>query len=67
MSRLQSRRHKGMRRHLKNNRLEGPVTFYYENGMVKSVGQYAHCKKPIGKWNYYAMKGNLVHTMTYTR
>ena len=41
--------------------------FYYENGMVKSKGQYEHWKKPIGEWKYYDMKGNLVHTMTYTR
>ena len=51
----------------KNNRVEGPVTFYYENGAVKSAGQYLHWKRPIGEWKYYDMKGNLVHTMTYTR
>ena len=51
----------------KNNRVEGPVTFYYENGEVKSEGQYLHWKRPIGEWKYYDMKGNLVHTMTYTR
>jgi antitoxin component YwqK of YwqJK toxin-antitoxin module len=51
----------------KNNRVEGPVTFFYENGSVKSKGQYLHWKKPIGLWKYYDKKGNLVHTMTYTR
>lgn len=51
----------------KNNRVEGPVTFYYENGNVKSEGQYLYWKKPIGEWKYYDRKGNLVHTMTYTR
>lgn len=51
----------------KENRVEGPVTFYYENGLVKSKGQYLHWKRPIGEWKYYDLKGNLVHTMTYTR
>jgi antitoxin component YwqK of YwqJK toxin-antitoxin module len=51
----------------KYNRVEGPVTFFYENGSVKSKGQYLHWKKPIGLWKYYDKKGNLVHTMTYTR
>ncbi|MGB5436884.1 MAG: hypothetical protein WBM98_13405 [Maribacter sp.] len=51
----------------KDNRVEGPVTFYYENGSIKSKGQYLHWKKPIGLWKYYDKKGNLVHTMTYTR
>ena len=51
----------------KDNRVEGPVTFFYENGNVKSEGQYLHWKKPIGKWNYYDKLGNLVHTMTYTK
>lgn len=51
----------------KNNRVEGPVTFFYENGTVKSEGQYLHWKRPIGEWKYYDLKGNLVHTMIYTR
>jgi len=51
----------------KDNRVEGPVIFYYENGSVKSKGQYLHWKKPIGLWKYYDKKGNLVHSMTYTR
>lgn len=50
-----------------DNRVEGPVTFYYENGSEKSEGRYLHWKRPIGEWNYYDMNGNLVHTMTYTR
>lgn len=51
----------------KDNRVEGPVTFFYEDGSVKSKGQYIHWKRPIGLWNYYDKKGNLVHTMTFTR
>ncbi len=51
----------------KDNRVEGPVRFFYENGNVKSEGQYLHWKRPIGTWKYYDKKGNLVHTMTYTR
>lgn len=51
----------------KNNRVEGPVKFFYENGSLKSEGQYLHWKKPIGLWKYYDKKGNIVHTMTYTR
>lgn len=51
----------------KDNRVEGPITFYYEDGNVKSKGQYLHWKQPIGKWIYYDKKGNVVSTMTYTR
>lgn len=51
----------------KDNRVEGPVTFFYEDGSIKSEGQYLHWKKPIGLWKYYDKKGNLVHSMTYTR
>lgn len=32
-----------------NERVEGPVTFYYEDGSVKSKGQYRNWKRPIGK------------------
>lgn len=51
----------------KDNRVEGPVKFFYENGSLKSEGQYIHWKKPAGIWKYYDKAGNLVHTMTYTR
>ncbi len=51
----------------KDNRVEGPVTFFYEDGSVKSMGQYLHWKRPIGKWKYYDKKGNLVHSMNFTR
>ncbi|MGB5242452.1 MAG: hypothetical protein WBN28_13870 [Lutimonas sp.] len=50
----------------KDNRVEGPVKFFYEDGSLKSEGQYLHWKKPIGLWKYYDKKGNLVQTMTYT-
>ncbi len=50
-----------------NNRVEGPVTFYYESGAVKARGQYRHWKQKIGKWTYYNEAGDIVHTMTYTR
>ncbi|ARV08509.1 hypothetical protein BTO05_02185 [Winogradskyella sp. PC-19] len=33
----------------KDNKVEGPVTFFYEDGSVKSKGQYLHWKRPIGK------------------
>jgi len=51
----------------KDNRVEGPVTFFYEDGSVKSKGQYLHWKQPIGLWKYYDKEGKLVHSMTYTR
>jgi len=51
----------------KDNRVEGPVTFYYEDGSVKSKGQYLHWKQPIGLWTYYDEKGNKVSTINYTR
>jgi antitoxin component YwqK of YwqJK toxin-antitoxin module len=50
-----------------DNRIEGPITFYYEDGSVKSVGQYREWKRPIGLWKYYDRKGNIVSTLTYTR
>lgn len=49
------------------NRVEGPVIRYWEDGSIKAKGQYRHWKQPIGKWTYYDRKGNVVHTMTYTR
>lgn len=50
-----------------NNRVEGPVTFFYENGSVKSEGQYRDWKRPIGLWTFYDRKGNVVSTRRYTR
>ena len=48
------------------NRVEGPVIRYWEDGSIKAKGQYRHWKQPIGKWIYYDREGNVVHTMTYT-
>jgi antitoxin component YwqK of YwqJK toxin-antitoxin module len=50
-----------------NNKVEGPVTFYYEDGSIKSKGQYLHWKRPVGEWTYYDRAGNIAHKMTYTR
>jgi antitoxin component YwqK of YwqJK toxin-antitoxin module len=50
-----------------DNRVEGPVVQFYEDGSIKAKGQYLHWKKPIGKWIYYDRKGKVVHEMTYTR
>lgn len=50
----------------KNNRVEGPVTFYYEDGSVKSEGQFRHWKQKIGPWVYYNRKGEVVFRITYT-
>ena len=49
------------------NKVEGPVTFFYENGRVKSKGQYLHWRRPIGEWVYYDQQGRVAHRMTYTR
>ncbi len=49
-----------------DNRVEGPVVLYYEDGSVKARGQYRHWKQPIGKWTYYDRSGSVVHTMVYT-
>ncbi len=49
-----------------NNRVEGPVTQYYEDGSIKAKGQYRHWKQPIGPWTYYDREGKVVHRMTYT-
>lgn len=50
-----------------NNRVEGPVTFFYEDGSIKSTGQYRDWKRPIGVWTYYDRQGNIISTMNYTR
>jgi antitoxin component YwqK of YwqJK toxin-antitoxin module len=50
-----------------NNRVEGPVTFYYEDGSIKSVGQYRDWKRPIGVWTFYDRQGNVVSTRRYTQ
>jgi antitoxin component YwqK of YwqJK toxin-antitoxin module len=47
--------------------VEGPVTFYYEDGSVKSEGQYRHYKRPIGWWTFYDRDGNVVSRQRYTR
>ena len=49
-----------------DNRVEGPVTFFYEDGSVKSEGQYRDWKRPIGKWTFYDRAGNVVSTRVYT-
>lgn len=49
------------------NRVEGPVIRYWEDGSIKAKGQYRHWKQPIGKWTFYDRKGNVVHRMIYTR
>ena len=51
----------------KDNRVEGPVTFYYEDGSIKSEGQYRSFKRPIGLWIFYDRKGNVVSKRRYTR
>lgn len=48
------------------NRVEGPVTFYYEDGSIKSTGQYRDWKRPIGLWAYYDRKGNVVSKIVFT-
>jgi antitoxin component YwqK of YwqJK toxin-antitoxin module len=50
-----------------DNRVEGPVTFYYEDGSIKSRGQYRDWKRPIGMWTFYDRQGNVVSTRRYTR
>lgn len=50
-----------------DNKVEGPVTEYYQNGKIKSVGQYLHWKNPIGEWIYYDEEGEVVLRITYTR
>lgn len=51
----------------KDNLVEGPVKFYYEDGNLKAEGQYLHWKRPIGLWKYYDKNGKVVHRETYTR
>lgn len=50
-----------------NNEVQGPVTFYYEDGSIKSEGQYRSFKKPIGWWTFYDRAGNVVSKRKYTR
>ncbi|WP_116109218.1 toxin-antitoxin system YwqK family antitoxin [Lewinella sp. IMCC34191] len=51
----------------RNNRVEGPVVRYYDDGSVKARGQYRHWKQPIEEWTFYDREGNVVHTQVYTR
>ena len=50
-----------------NNRVEGPVTFFYGDGSVKSKGHYRNFKKAIAWWTFYDRKGNIVSKRKYTR
>ena len=50
-----------------NNKTEGPVTFFYEDGSIKSKGQYIHYKNPIGWWTYFDRAGNVVSKRHFTR
>jgi len=50
-----------------NNRTEGPVTLFYEDGSVKAKGEYMHWRKSIGWWTFYDRKGNVVSKRRFTR
>ena len=49
-----------------DNKVEGPVTLYWEDGSVKARGQYRHWRQKIGPWTYYDRAGNVVHQMIFT-
>ncbi|MEL6811035.1 MAG: hypothetical protein AAFP76_06850 [Bacteroidota bacterium] len=50
-----------------NNKTEGPVTIFYEDGSIKATGQYIHYKNPIGWWTYYNKQGSVVSKRRFTR
>ena len=50
-----------------NNKTEGPVLIFYEDGSVKAKGQYIHYKNPIGWWTFYDKEGNIVSRRRFTR
>ncbi|WGK63714.1 toxin-antitoxin system YwqK family antitoxin [Croceiramulus getboli] len=50
-----------------NNRVEGPVTHFYEDGSIKSTGQYRSFKRPIGWWTYFDRQGKVVSRRRFTR
>jgi antitoxin component YwqK of YwqJK toxin-antitoxin module len=42
----------------------GPYFYYYENGKLKTSGQYSN-DQMHGEWKYYDDKGKLIKTETY--
>lgn len=51
--------------HYNDNRVEGPISQYHPNGVLKAKGTYAHWRKKVGTWTYYNENGNLIKTVDY--
>ena len=47
------------------NRVEGSIKQYYEDGTLKASGQYEHWRKKAGIWKYYTKDGMLKNTIDY--
>ena len=48
-----------------NRKGSGPIKKYYENGTLKSEGQYKDWRIKIGHWNYYDQNGKLHSSVDY--
>ncbi len=46
----------------KNNRVEGSIKQFYENGRLKAEGIYIHWRKRLGTWKFYSVDGRLEKT-----
>lgn len=44
---------------------DGPWTYYYENGRIESVGNFALGEK-TGSWKYFSRTGRLLETVDHT-
>jgi hypothetical protein len=45
--------------------IDGPVTAYYQNGQIKSTGQWKDFKQ-VGEWKYYNPRGQLISIEWYS-
>lgn len=43
----------------KNNKLEGPAVFYYDNGLVERIEYYKN-GEGFGVWKYFDVNGNKI-------
>lgn len=45
-------------------KIDGPVTVFYQDGQIKSTGQWADFKQ-VGEWKYYNSRGRLDSIVWY--
>ncbi|MDP5077762.1 MAG: hypothetical protein NWQ19_06695 [Nonlabens sp.] len=50
-----------------NNETIGLAKTFYEDGSVKSEGDFVHLRNKVGWWKFYDRKGNIVSKRFFTR